>query len=148
MSLYYSELLVNAMLAASTVSDLQGGVEVPLLLTVAQHMKIYNVGGTSSIDSVAQGRAFADEALRLLREKQDYPSLPRLQGIALLWVYEETFGNPSTAASLLEQLFELHASLGFFEPDPALQEIEGSEQPSRIQQAVSFIAWGFYGLDT
>lgn len=110
-------------------------------------MEIYNVDGTPSVDSVAQGRAFANEALRLLRAKQEGPPLPRLQGIALLWMYEETFGNPSTAASLLEQMFELHASLGFFEPDPALQEIQGSEQPSRVQQAMSFIAWGFYGLD-
>ncbi|KAF7554027.1 hypothetical protein G7Z17_g3249 [Cylindrodendrum hubeiense] len=123
---FCSELLVNAMLAVST---------------------IYNIEGTPSINSVAQGRAFADEALRLLEPNQQYPSLPRLQGVALLWAYEETFGNPSTAAGLLEQMFELHATTGYLQNDPALHGIEGAEKSHRIKQAMSFIAWGFYGLD-
>ncbi|KAH7175470.1 hypothetical protein EDB81DRAFT_769974 [Dactylonectria macrodidyma] len=123
---FCSEFLINAMLAAAT---------------------IYDVEGTSPPNCTTQGRVFADEALRLLEVKQQFPSLPYLQGVALLWAYEETLGNPTTAAALLVQLFELHAACGFFQSDPRLYQVEAVKKATRIQKATTLIAWGFYGLD-
>ncbi|KAH7137649.1 putative fungal-specific transcription factor [Dactylonectria macrodidyma] len=123
---FCSEFLINAMLAVAT---------------------IYDVERTSSPNSATQGRLFADEALRLLETKQHLPTLPYLQGIAILWAYEETLGNATTAAALLAKLFELHATCRFFQPDPRLYQVEAANKATRIHKATALIAWGFYGLD-
>ncbi|KAK7420302.1 hypothetical protein QQZ08_010502 [Neonectria magnoliae] len=124
---FCSEALVNAMLAIATM---------------------YYGDSTSTEDSVrAHGRVFADESFRLLAVQDQPSSIPLLQAIAFVWVYEEATGNWKRASELLEHLFYIHATSTFFSTTPVPQTTEGVTVDERVQHALASMAWGFYSLD-
>ncbi|KAF7550216.1 hypothetical protein G7046_g8085 [Stylonectria norvegica] len=123
---FCSKLLVNAILAASTIH-----------LSHTEHASKF----------IPRGCKYADEAFRLFEVEGQIASFPLLQAAAVLWIYESNLGNSARAASLLAKMYELHAASGLIYAQAALRDCGEGERAERTREAVSLIAWGFYALD-
>jgi hypothetical protein len=93
---------------------------------------------------------FADEALRMLVDERQRPSITLLQGLTFLWIYEVNYGEKTQAISLLEDYYHFHNALGL--SDLAMPTIDGiisSQAPHLIRerQVLSCIVWGFFCLE-
>lgn len=93
---------------------------------------------------------FADEALRMLEDERQRPSITLLQGLTVLWIYEVNYGEKTKAISLLEDFYHFHSALGL--SDLTMQTIDGifpSQAPGLIRerQALSCIVWGFFCME-
>ncbi|KAI5464490.1 hypothetical protein BGZ63DRAFT_401434 [Mariannaea sp. PMI_226] len=122
-----SEFLVNAMLAVAA---------------------LHAHGLPRFKDAQPRGRAFANEAWRIYQLDEQHLSFPLIQGVALLWTYEEHLGDRMRAATLLEDLYKLHDSIKIFQADRLHWALAGKKDQVRVEQAVSYIAWGFFHLDS
>jgi hypothetical protein len=93
---------------------------------------------------------FADEALRMLRDERQRPSITLLQGLIVLWIYEVNYGEKAQAIALLEEFYYFHSALGL--SDLAMPAIDGiflSQAPRLMRewQVLSCIVWGFFCLE-
>jgi hypothetical protein len=93
---------------------------------------------------------FADEALRMLEDERQRPSITLLQGLTVLWICEVNYGEKKQAISLLEEFHHFHSTLGV--SDLAMPTIDGilpSQAPRlmRERQILSCIVWGFFCLE-
>lgn len=101
-------------------------------------------------DVMTRGRAFADEAYRLLEKERNYsrPSLTLTQGMAFLWVYESNIGDGALGLRLLDDLYLFYSDFAFDDParhrDPTC--LTDSLKATR-RKAHSHLAWGSYCVD-
>src|SRR6478609_4652686 len=94
-----------------------------------------------------RGRMFADEALRVLEDERQRPSITLLQGLTVLWIYEVNYGEKAQAISLLEEFYHFHSALGLSDlAMPAMDDTSPSQvsRPMREWQVLSCIVWGFF----
>ncbi|KAG8411769.1 hypothetical protein J3459_016272 [Metarhizium acridum] len=92
-----------------------------------------------------QGHDFAEESYRLLETQPLNNCIALLQAVAVLSVYEYTFGDPQKGTSLFfETLLDLRSTLL-----PVDQSIapDDSGMKQKTQDALSFISSGFYCID-
>ncbi|EJP61519.1 fungal specific transcription factor, putative [Beauveria bassiana ARSEF 2860] len=120
---FCSEYLINSILALSTIYVLQ-----------------------SDLCITPTGRVFADEALRLLEVEETKPSLPFLQGTAILAVYKLSIGETATATYLLEKLHLLPSPMEWLAACPLPNDNTASLRAQDTRTAIACI-WGFYCLD-
>ncbi|KAK2684240.1 hypothetical protein QWA68_016942, partial [Fusarium oxysporum] len=94
-----------------------------------------------------RGRMFADEALRVLEDERQRPSITLLQGLTVLWIYEVNYGEKAQAIALLEEFYHFHSALGLSDlAMPAMDDTTPSQlsRPMREWQVFSCIVWGFF----
>ncbi|OBS23068.1 hypothetical protein FPOA_03631 [Fusarium poae] len=121
---FCSEFLVNALLAASCLYSLD-----PAFYKEPQ-------------DSSTRGRRWADEA-EILLEKIDKPSLPLLQGLYSLFVYEGVIGEGTKAVKYFLRSMDVYKVLN----DTWTTQQRGGADDARLErerQAISWCLWGFY----
>ncbi|KPM33881.1 hypothetical protein AK830_g12691, partial [Neonectria ditissima] len=124
---FCSEALINAMLAIATF--------------------YYDDETIPKDDMQAIGRAFADEAIRLLEDTDQPATIPLMQALIFVWTFEEVSGNWDEAKRIFNRFFYLYATSSFFDAKPLPQTTEGVEIDRRTQVALSTITWGIYSLD-
>ena len=93
-------------------------------------------------DSKSRGRLWADEAEALLG-KTERPSLPLLQGLYALFVYEGNLGSGSRSVDYFLRSIDVYKALNVAN---MLQSTTGVNE-ARLQhewQATSWCMWGFY----
>ncbi|GKU23077.1 unnamed protein product [Fusarium langsethiae] len=94
-------------------------------------------------DLKSRGKAFAVEAGRLLALEDTGPSLPVVQGLALMHIYEGALGSRVTALSYHSLMQARYLALRLDEiPRSAEVTIAGLRQRTEAH-ALSWIAWGF-----
>lgn len=102
-------------------------------------------------DVMTRGRAFADEAYRLLEIEKTYPrpSLTLTQGVAFLWAYESNVGDGALGLRLLDDLYLLYSDFAFDNParHKYVDCLSTSLETTRWK-AKSHFAWGFYSVET
>ncbi|KAM5357655.1 hypothetical protein ACJZ2D_016043 [Fusarium nematophilum] len=103
-------------------------------------------------DLRSRGRMFADEALRMLRDEQQRPSIPLLQGLIVLWIYEVNYGVKAKAEALLDQFYYFHNVLGLSDlampaVDCAIPSQTSTSHLINEGQVLSYIVWGFFCLE-
>lgn len=92
-----------------------------------------------------QGHDFAKEAYRLFETQPLNNCIALLQAVAVLSVYEYTFGDPQKGASLFfETLLDLRSTLL---PVDQSMAPDDSGMKQKTQDALSFISSGFYCID-
>ncbi|EXK79513.1 hypothetical protein FOQG_15872 [Fusarium oxysporum f. sp. raphani 54005] len=124
-----SRFLVNSLIAVSHIFISQG------------------VSSRQGRDLRFRGRMFADEALRVLEDERQRPSITLLQGLTVLWIYEVNYGEKAQAISLLEEFYHFHSALGLSDlAMPAMDDTSPSQvsRPMREWQVLSCIVWGFF----
>ncbi|KJZ78743.1 hypothetical protein HIM_02134 [Hirsutella minnesotensis 3608] len=125
---FCSPFMVNALLAVASMYTKQEAV--------------FAVAG----DVMSRGRAFADEAARLmlLDQARTGPTVTLTQGTALLWVYESNLGNGRLGLQLLEKIFRHYSALLIQSPPGRRPRSPAGSQEMRSWKAMSHLAWGFY----
>ncbi|KAL6695522.1 hypothetical protein J3F84DRAFT_374608 [Trichoderma pleuroticola] len=98
----------------------------------------------------SNGRVFADEALRILSNERQHPSITLVQGLALLWTYEVNYGNKVQAVALLDEFYYVHGNLGL--SDIEIPGTDGAQAPQDPQlaaewQVISSIVWAIFCLE-
>ena len=95
-----------------------------------------------SEDPRSRGRHWADEAEALL-ENINSPSLPLLQGLYSLFVYEGNLGLGTKSVHYFLRSMDVYKSLNDVK---ALQHREGMDEArlQRERQATSWCMWGVY----
>ncbi|KAI5460641.1 hypothetical protein BGZ63DRAFT_488630 [Mariannaea sp. PMI_226] len=98
-------------------------------------------------DFRSRGRSFADEALRMLEQERFNTSIPLVQGLALLWIYEANFGDEGRGAVLLSDFYRVHEAIGASNVESP-ENLDMFDFGSRMEwQAISFVSWGFFCLE-
>lgn len=108
-------------------------------------MQLYTMDPTTFADpgnSATRGRRWADEAVALLAEI-DQPSIPLIQGLLALFVYEGNLGQGAKALPYLMRAEEVYGALN---KEETLRSRAGVEEAraQRERQAVCWCMWGFY----
>ncbi|GKU23078.1 unnamed protein product [Fusarium langsethiae] len=125
MLLFCSPFLINALLAVCCL--------------YTKNQATFHVPG----DLKSRGKAFAVEAGRLLALEDTGPSLPVVQGLALMHIYEGALGSRVTALSYHSLMQARYLALRLDEiPRSAEVTIAGLRQRTEAH-ALSWIAWGF-----
>ncbi|KAL2139972.1 hypothetical protein VTI28DRAFT_4449 [Corynascus sepedonium] len=93
---------------------------------------------------LTRGAAFAKEAARLLPLEYETPSLPLVQGLAALVVYEACLGNLSTTLDYMNRFYESYRKLDMDLCNGKWQTDILGPRRDKISQALSYIHWGFY----
>ncbi|EWZ78317.1 hypothetical protein FOWG_17403 [Fusarium oxysporum f. sp. lycopersici MN25] len=121
---FCSRFLINALLAVSCLYTLD-----PVFFKEPQ-------------DSSTRGRRWADEAETLL-EKIDKPSIPLLQGLYSLFVYEGVIGNGTKSVNYFLRSMNVYKDLN---DAWTVQPRQGADDArlERERQAISWCLWGFY----
>ncbi|KAK1240310.1 hypothetical protein MKX08_007752 [Trichoderma sp. CBMAI-0020] len=101
-------------------------------------------------DAMTRGRAFADEAYRLLEKEKTWsrPSLTLTQGMAFMWVYESNIGDGALGLRLLDDLYLFYSDFAFHDQAKHgyVAYLSSSVEATRWK-AKSHLAWGFYCVD-
>ncbi|KAK2468206.1 hypothetical protein H9L39_19852 [Fusarium oxysporum f. sp. albedinis] len=125
MLLFCSPFLINALLAVSCL--------------YTKNQATFHVLG----DLNSRGKAFAIEAVRQLALEDTGPSLPVVQGLALMRIYEGALGSGVTALGYHSRMQARYLALRLEEiPRSADITIAGVRQRTEAH-ALSWIAWGF-----
>ncbi|KAH6949622.1 hypothetical protein DER45DRAFT_606568 [Fusarium avenaceum] len=125
MLLFCSPFLINALLAVSCL--------------YTKNQATFHVLG----DLNSRGKAFAIEAVRQLALEDTGPSLPVVQGLALMHIYEGALGSGVTASGYHSRMQARYLALRLEEiPRSADITIAGVRQRTEAH-ALSWIAWGF-----
>ncbi|KAH8646316.1 fungal-specific transcription factor [Xylariales sp. PMI_506] len=95
------------------------------------------------MDSMSRGRLWADEAERLLAEI-DKPSIPLLQGLHSLFVYEGDLGIGSKALEYFQRGVIVYAALNNELDILPHHEMDGGARRQQEKQAISWCMWGYY----
>ncbi|CEI60173.1 unnamed protein product [Fusarium venenatum] len=121
---FCSAFLVNALLAASCLYTLD-----PAFFKEPQ-------------DSSTRGRRWADEAETLL-QKIETPSIPLLQGLYSLFVYEGVIGEGTKSVNYFLRAMDVYKELN----DTWTMHRHGGADDARLDRerhAISWCLWGFY----
>ena len=86
----------------------------------------------------------------MLEGERQHPSIPLLQGLVALWVYEVNYGDTAQAAALLDEFYFFHDALRL--SDLSIPANNSSTPSWDFQlatewQIISCITWGFFYLD-
>ncbi|KAH6896644.1 hypothetical protein B0T10DRAFT_526067 [Thelonectria olida] len=92
----------------------------------------------------SRGRSFADEALRMLEQDRLNTTIPLAQGLALLWIYEDNYGDQHRATAFLDEFYRVHDALGVSNVEDPAHDVNHSKME---WQALSFVSWGFFCLE-
>ncbi|KAF5609878.1 pathway-specific regulatory nit-4 [Fusarium subglutinans] len=126
---FCSPFLVNALLAVSCLYTTN-----PITFSIPDELS-------------TRGQIFAQEAVQCLKEEDTRPSLPVVQGLALMYVYEGALGDGETALKFQNLMQSRYMALRlddiYRSTDTA---IAGSRQRAEAH-ALSWIQWGFYVWD-
>lgn len=98
----------------------------------------------------SRGLMFANEALQILADERQRPSITLLQGLISLWFYEVNYGKKAQAVTLLEDFYHFHHILGISDLVMPSMDDEISRHISPLKrewQALSCIVWGFFCLE-
>ncbi|KAM4066770.1 fungal specific transcription factor [Hirsutella rhossiliensis] len=102
---------------------------------------------STDFDEPPTHRDFADEAFRLFASQDHAAQLPLLQGIAIMSIYEQAFGDPLRGVSLFfDTLYTLRSTSEILDV-PLSYDNYGSPRANKLQQAIAFISNGFHYLD-
>ncbi|KAF9766187.1 hypothetical protein IL306_001433 [Fusarium sp. DS 682] len=126
---FCSPFLLNALLAVSCLYSTN-----PITFSIPDELS-------------TRGRIFAQEAIRCLKIEDKRPSLPVVQGLALMYVYQGALGDGDTALEFHNLMQSRYMALRlddiYRSTDTA---IAGSRQRAEAH-ALSWIQWGFYVWD-
>ncbi|KAL5866904.1 hypothetical protein ACKVWC_010794 [Pyricularia oryzae] len=93
-------------------------------------------------DSTSRGRSFAEKSKRLLQKEP--PSLTKLQGICLLWLWESCAGDIQTTDEYMETYFQDYMRLELSAMEIPSDFKDWDSRQGRELQALSHIIWGMY----
>ncbi|KAH7014447.1 nitrate assimilation regulatory protein nirA [Microdochium trichocladiopsis] len=122
---FCSRFLINALLAASC-------------LYTREPLTFKYLG-----DKQSRGRRWADEAEELLREISR-PSIPLLQGLLAMFVYEGNLGSGEKSLPYFMRAMDVYRALNVVNPLPQRRHDVAQARLERERQAISWCMWGFY----
>ncbi|TQV98917.1 hypothetical protein V2A60_007385 [Cordyceps javanica] len=93
-------------------------------------------------DPKTRGRLWADEAEHHL-EKRPRPSIPLMQGLYALFVYEGNLGNGTKSVQYFMRCMDVYRSVNERRTDPSAKEVHESRR-RREKEAESWCLWGLY----
>ncbi|TLD22092.1 hypothetical protein PspLS_07976 [Pyricularia sp. CBS 133598] len=93
-------------------------------------------------DNTSRGRSFAERSKRLLQTEP--PSLTKLQGIGLLWLWESCAGDIQTTDEYTETYFSDYMLLELSAVEIPSDFEDWDSRQGRELQALSHIIWGMY----
>lgn len=92
--------------------------------------------------STSRGRIWADEAIALL-EQNPAPSLPLLQGLYCLFVYEGNIGSGERSVHYWRRAMQVYQSLNEH-PYKVSDKRKNAKRLEQERHAISWCMWGFY----